>query len=627
MKGDSVWGIRPEALMVSTAVRQFRCRRCGHNLSAAEIENRYIETLPCQRFHCHGKYESASVEQDYYRKLYTAGDVERIFAKEHTGLLKRDDRERLEVEFKTGGEQRMPWYPNLLSCTPTLEMGIDIGDLSSLILCSVPPAQANYLQRIGRAGRRDGKALTLTVANARPHDLFFYSEPEQMIAGGMDTPGIFLDASAVLERQFTAFCFDNWIASHADALVPRKLSQVLSGLEPVNRKKFPHNLIHFIETRQMDLFDRFVALFETGGGMSVSSRDHLKRFVEGDRDLDGSLQYRIMNGLHGRSRERISLQKKIRSLHGKIKKKKSEPRDLNYDEAIRELEIEKSALKTLVKTIGDKDTFNFFTDEGLLPNYAFPEVGVQLQSVIFRKKMKVQKGEGSYETWTYECERPASSALQELAPANTFYAQGRRVNVDQVDMTLSEIQTWRFCNHCTHKEMLGGGQETKVCPQCGSPLWADAGQKRIMLQMRQVFAATPDRKSRISDDSDDRDPVFYNRQMLVEFDEKFLLDAWRIDADIPFGFDFLTNVDFCEINFGEKTEIGEKITIAGVNDGIVPLRGVQTQTDDAVVRKESEVRERALLYVAATRAKREVLVTSFGKTSGFLSAMKNNSTV
>ncbi|MGU0162007.1 helicase-related protein [Escherichia coli] len=43
-------------------------------------------------------------------------------------------------------------------------MGIDVGNISTVLLCSVPPAQANYLQRIGRAGRKDGNALNITVA-------------------------------------------------------------------------------------------------------------------------------------------------------------------------------------------------------------------------------------------------------------------------------------------------------------------------------------------------------------------------------------------------------------------------------------------------------------------------------
>lgn len=564
-RGENVWGIHPEALRVSARVRQLRCKYCGHNISVAEEESELFRDAPCQRFHCYGRYEPYEVGTDYYGKLYATGDVERIFAKEHTGLLKRDEREKLELEFKASNDDRHPWYPNLLSCTPTLEMGIDIGNLSSLVLCSVPPAQANYLQRIGRSGRRDGNALNLTVANARPHDLYFFAEPEEMLAGHIDSPGIFLDASAVLERQFTAYCFDRWIAHDSLAAIPKKLGQVLNNLEPVDQKKFPHNFIHYIETNQADLFDRFILLFKNGdSGVSEESKANLKVFVEGDGDEKWFLRGRIMNGLHNRRLERESLKKKVRILNSKITKKKKGPKDKNYEDELRELSIEKSALQALVKNLSDRDTFNFFTDEGLLPNYAFPEVGVMLNSLIYRKKTKVQEGESSYDSWSFEYERPARSAIEELAPANTFYAEGRRVKVDQVDMSVSEVETWRFCNNCSHKEMLGKEEEKEVCVNCGSPMWGDSGQKRLMLRMRQVFASTSDRKSRISDDSDDRDPTFYNKQMLVEFDDKQVMEAFKVDADFPFGFDFLSKVDFCEINFGEKTEIGEKSTIAGV---------------------------------------------------------------
>jgi len=564
-RGETVWGIKPEALRVSARVKQLRCKECEHNISVAEEESALFEGAPCQRFHCSGTYDLVETGADYYGKLYATGDVERIFAREHTGLLKRKEREQLEIDFKAVGKDRFPWYPNLLSCTPTLEMGIDIGNLSSLILCSVPPAQANYMQRIGRAGRRDGNALNLTVANARPHDLYFFAEPEEMLAGKIETPGIFLDASAVLERQFTAYCFDRWIASDPKAGVPQKLGKVLNNLEPVDLKNFPHNFIYYIETNQSDFFARFVALFSSGGSsLSEGSVANLQVFVEGDENEKWFLRGRIMNGLHTRSLERESLRKKVRTLASKIRTKKKAPKDKNYEDELRELMIEKSALQALVKNISGKITFNFFTDEGLLPNYAFPEVGVMLNSLIYRKKTKVQEGESSYDSWSFEYERPARSAIVELAPANTFYAEGRKIKVDQVDMSVSEVETWRFCDNCSHKELLRSEDAGESCPNCGSLMWGDAGQKKLMLRMRQVFASTSDRKSRISDDSDDRDPVFYNKQMLVEFDNKKVMEAFKVDADFPFGFDFLSKVDFCEINFGERTEVGEKTSIAGV---------------------------------------------------------------
>lgn len=62
----------------------------------------------------------------------------------------------------------------------------------------------------------------------------------------------------------------------------------------------------------------------------------------------------------------------------------------------------------------------------------------------------------------------------------------------------------------------------------------------------------------------------------------------------------------------------DSVIIAGVNKGVVPFENSSIQTHDPVIRQEAEVHERALLYVAATRAKKEVVVTSFGTPSRFL---------
>lgn len=66
----------------------------------------------------------------------------------------------------------------------------------------------------------------------------------------------------------------------------------------------------------------------------------------------------------------------------------------------------------------------------------------------------------------------------------------------------------------------------------------------------------------------------------------------------------------------------DRVIIAGVNEGVVPFEGAQSYSSDTVVKRESEIQERALLYVSATRAKKEVVVTSFGKSSRFLDNMQ-----
>ncbi|MBI2876121.1 MAG: hypothetical protein HYY20_04500 [Candidatus Tectomicrobia bacterium] len=83
--------------------------------------------------------------------------------------------------------------------------------------------------------------------------------------------------------------------------------------------------------------------------------------------------------------------------------------------------------------------------------------------------------------------------------------------------------------------------------------------------------------------------------------------------------DFLTA--FSRIPRTQQAKVLEfdRVIIAGVNAEIVPYEGVESESSDPVVRRESEVHERALLYVSATRAKKEVVVTSFGKASQLLS--------
>src|SRR5207244_12861259 len=106
----------------------------------------------------------------------------------HPARLTRAQRERAEEPFK---KQSTPDAPNLLSCTPTLELGIDTGDLSATMAPSVPPAPANHLQRIGRAGRATGNSLLLTLATAQSHDLYFFEDPLRMVAGEVLPPGCF----------------------------------------------------------------------------------------------------------------------------------------------------------------------------------------------------------------------------------------------------------------------------------------------------------------------------------------------------------------------------------------------------------------------------------------------------
>lgn len=556
--GESVWGLDPAQWVCSAEVRELACES---RLQVPGEEEGHWGGVPCLRGACRGRYRPApAAARDRHPRL---GVPHRLVAAEHTGLLEAELRHQVERSFMAGTHA---WDVNLLSATPTLEMGIDIGNLSSVLLCSVPPAQANYLQRIGRAGRRDGNALTVTVANAHKHDLFFYADPLAMLAGQVRPPGVFLEATAVLERQLIAYCLDRWAATGIDpAVIPGQLREVLDGVQSQAMERFPYNLLRFIEGHRADILRSFLGLFPD---LPEESRNHLQAFLYG-ADGQSGLAHRLTNRLFQLVDERKSLSQRIDRLKDQKKRLEKQPQDDAVREELDGLEAERGALQALRARMNRKPTLNFFTDEGLLPNYAFPEEGVTLQSVILRRLRQAERegdeGHRRYERISFQMQRPAQTALSELAPHSRFYAVGREVEIDQVDLTLSETQEWRLCDRCHYAENLAEtGDPHSVCPRCGSPQWGDTGRKRTLLRLRQVFATADDRQSRIGDDSDQRTPSFFNRQMLVDVPPGAATAAYRLAAEhLPFGFEYLPRLRLREVNFGEPDGQAEEFAVAG----------------------------------------------------------------
>ncbi len=595
---ERIWGIAQDALMVTSQVGAAKCIKCGHVIHVPALTLDRWTNTPCLTARCQGTYEPKTKSPgDYFARLYAGGDLERIFTEEHTGLLTRAERERVETEFKALEEPvgddvpRKPWFANLLSCTPTLEMGIDIGDLSSTFLCSVPPTQSNYLQRIGRAGREDGNSFALTVAGGRPHDLYFFNSPGEMFAGEVTPPGVFLDAPAVLERQLTAFCFDRWVAhTGTTAEIPAQLRSLFGHLNDKETERFPFNLLAFVEQHQPTLLREFEEMF--ANTISDDTREHLKQHMVGTKDGKAGIRWKILNLLEREKKQRDSLSQKARTIREEIKRRENiEAKSQDHAEQLELLDREKSALVALVGQINQRYTLEFLTEEGLLPNYAFPEAAVSLKSVIWRKKKTPASG-GNYETWSHEYKRSPASALSELAPEADFYAGGRKVQIDQVDVAISKVEEWRFCPECSYANRIDTGDESETCPACNCSDWPDDGQKFRMMRLTQVFANTPDRGSRIRDDKDDRQPRFFQRSVAVNINDEDRAGAWHIEDDnLPFGFELLKRATFREINFGAATDQGALSLVAG-HEAVRP--GFQICAKCGKVQKKNREPEHAL---------------------------------
>lgn len=120
---------------------------------------------------------------------------------------------RYEMEFRGGGI-------NVLNCSTTMEMGVDIGSVSHVMMTNLPPAIANYRQRVGRAGRR-GQALSMafTFCKDRPLDHDAFRNPLGYLARVPRPPKVALDSRVIVQRHVNALLFSGFAKSlAADAI-------------------------------------------------------------------------------------------------------------------------------------------------------------------------------------------------------------------------------------------------------------------------------------------------------------------------------------------------------------------------------------------------------------------------
>ncbi|MFM1963400.1 MAG: hypothetical protein RLZZ172_2245 [Bacteroidota bacterium] len=176
-----------------------------------------------------------------FKPLYLAG--------EHSAQQSKTRLEQLEDKFQNG-------KINILSCSTTMEMGVDIGGISAVVMSNVPPSPANYLQRTGRAGRRgENKSLAFTICPANPIGSHVIENPQWALTHRISPPLLVFSSKVLVERHLNALLLGKFIRQVLQGLNIREKVNGFFLMDPAANDTCANLYLTFLLTTPVDNFD------------------------------------------------------------------------------------------------------------------------------------------------------------------------------------------------------------------------------------------------------------------------------------------------------------------------------------------------------------------------------------
>jgi superfamily II DNA/RNA helicase len=450
--------------------------------------------------------ELAPKPNEFFQSLYQRNfsTMKRFRGEDHTGQLNTDARLDREDRFRAewyDEQGRLDEYKirsqsvSALFCSPTMELGVDIGSLSVVHLRNAPPNAANYAQRSGRAGRSGQGALIFTYCSSyAPHDRHYFKEQRELVAGTVMAPRLDL-------------CNRELLLSHLNALVASEIG--LPGIDNAGGAKPSIMNLVTDDNNTMPM----AANVKAGLAIAPAQFDRLKAmFKRVIRDFDDQLTEKaatwyseqwidqnlskIVDNLDESLNRWRRLYRSARTILTKATQKiESGTLSLGSDEykkykrhqdqATRQLDLLRNDLTGRSSELSEFYPYRYLASEGFLPGYNFTRLPLR----VF---LPTNDSQGEFVS------RPRSIALREFGPENIIYHNGRKYQICQLiiqdaDSSLTEAKISTKAGYFLSADQ----KDLEFCPFSGLPLGDNANKLHIhdLLEMSESRAREIDRIS------------------------------------------------------------------------------------------------------------------------------------